>query len=234
MTIVSTTPESAPRHAAPPPCVLLTGFDAFGAERLKQPPLNPSWLAVQALHGELVAGHRVVAAELPTVFATASDTLLALMDRYQPALVVCVGQAGGRSALSIERVAINLVDAAMADNAGAQPRNEPVLAGQSAAYFSTLPVVAMQQALHDAGMPAELSMSAGTFVCNHVFYRLMHALATEPGCASTRGGFIHVPFLPSQGVPNLPLASAVDGLRRALSCALTVPAPARARPVTDD
>ena len=212
-----------PTSLAAQPCVLLTGFDAFGADRFTPAPLNPSWLAVQALQDELIAGHRVVAAQLPTVFATAGRALQQLMHTHRPALVVCVGQAGGRHALSIERVALNLSDAAIADNAGIQPRNLPVMPGQPAAYFTNLPVHAMQQAVQDAGVPAELSLSAGLFVCNYVFYDLMHALATEPAWRGVRGGFIHVPYLPSQGVPSLALADTVRGLRAALVCALTIP-----------
>ena len=122
--------------------------------------------------------------------------------------------------MSIERVALNLSDAAIADNAGEQPGNLPVMPGQPTAYFTNLPVHAMQQAVQNAGVPAELSLSAGSFVCNHVFYGLMHALATEPALLGVRGGFIHVPYLPSQGVPSLALADTVRGLRAALACAL--------------
>ena len=209
-----------PTSPAAQPCLLLTGFDAFGADRFLPTPLNPSWLAVQALQHELIAGHRVVAAQLPTVFADAGSTLQRLIHVHRPVLIVCVGQAGGRHAVSIERVALNLSDAAIADNAGEQPGNLPVMPGQPAAYFTNLPVHAMQQAVQNAGVPAELSLSAGSFVCNHVFYGLMHALATEPALLGVRGGFIHVPYLPSQGVPSLALADTVRGLRAALACAL--------------
>ena len=223
MTTILPTLAPLPNSADTLPCVLLTGFDAFGTELPGQQPLNPSWMAAQALHGETIAGHRVVGALLPTVFATADSTLLHLMHHHKPSLVVCVGQASGRKSLSIERIAINLVDAAIADNAGDQPSNQPVLPGQPAAYFSTLPVLAILQVLLIADLPAELSLSAGTFVCNQVFYRLMHALATQLQFAQTQGGFIHVPFLPSQGEPSLPLDDTVRGLRLTLACALTQP-----------
>lgn len=205
----------------PAPCVLLTGFDAFGNDRLAARPVNPSWLAVQALQGSRVGGHDVVAAQLPTVFGSSTAELMRLIDLHQPAMVVCVGQAGGRHALSLERVAVNLVHAHIPDNAGAQPQDQPVVADAPAAYFSTLPVTSMMKALQAAGLPAELSYSAGPFVCNHVFYGLMHALATQPGLNGVRGGFLHVPYLPAQGVPNLPLKDTVRGLRLALACALT-------------
>ena len=199
----------------------MTGFDAFGNDRLAALPVNPSWLAVQALHGSRVEGHAVVAAQLPTVFGASTAELMRLIGQHRPALVLCVGQAGGRHALSLERVAVNLVDAHIPDNAGAQPQDQPVVAGGPAAYFSTLPVAAMLGALQAVGLPAELSYSAGPFVCNHVFYGLMHALATQPGLTGVRGGFLHVPYLPTQGVPNLPLKHTVHGLRLALACALT-------------
>jgi len=176
---------------------------------------------VQPLHGRQVAGHRVVAALLPTVFSQAPAALRAHIVRHQPRLVICVGQAGGRSAISLERIAINIDDARIADNAGRQPIDSPVVPGGPAAHFSTLPIKAMRAALLDAGITAEVSQTAGTFVCNHVFYALMHALATEPAFASTRGGFIHVPWLPQQGNPSMPLADLARGLRLALQVALT-------------
>ena len=220
------------RAAQPLPCVLLTGFDAFGSDRLAAQPVNPSWLAVQALHGSRVEGHDVVAAQLPTVFGTATAELMRLIDLHHPALVVCVGQAGGRHVISLERVAVNLVYAHIPDNAGAQPQDEPVVAGAPAAYFSTLPVTAMLHALQAAGLPAELSYIAGPFVCNHVFYGLMHALASRPALQGVCGGFIHVPYVPSQGQPSLPLGDTVRGLRLAVACALAEPLTCRAlRPI---
>ena len=195
--------------------MLLTGFDPFGGATL-----NPSWLAVQALHGRRLLGHTLMAARLPTVFGDSLRTLQALLAQHRPALVVCVGQAGGRSALSLERIAINVDDAPIADNAGAQPIDTPVAPGAPAAYFSTLPIKAMRAALRREGLPAEVSQTAGTFVCNHVFYGLMHALATQPELRHTRGGFVHVPWLPEQGTPSMALDDVVRGLRVALRCAL--------------
>jgi pyroglutamyl-peptidase len=133
-----------------------------------------------------------------------------------------VGQAGGRGALSLERVAINVDDAPIPDNQGARPIDRPIAARGPAAYFSTLPIKAMVAALRGAGLPAEVSQTAGTFVCNHVFYGLMRTLARRPGA---RGGFIHVPFLPQQaaghpGAPSLPLERIVRGLEVALATAL--------------
>lgn len=196
--------------------VLLTGFDPFGADTI-----NPSWLAARALHGRQILGHSVVAAQLPTVFDASLTALLALLKQHHPALVICVGQAGGRNALSLERVAININDARIADNAAAQPVDTPVVAGAPAAYFSTLPIKAMLAALQREGIAAEISQTAGTFVCNHVFYGLMHALATQRGFKKTRGGFIHVPWLPEQGTPAMAPNDMARGLKLAVRTALT-------------
>ena len=197
--------------------ILLTGFDAFGGAAL-----NPSWLAARALHGRRILGHTVVAAQLPTVFGASLHELNTLLKKHQPALVVCVGQAGGRKAMSLERVAINVNDAPIADNAGGQPVDTPVKPGAPAAYFTSLPIKAMLAALQADGVAAEVSQTAGTFVCNHVFYGLMHTLATQRGLTQTRGGFVHVPWLPEQGTPSMPLEDMVRGLRLALRCALQV------------
>ena len=208
----STTPAPNPQKK-----ILLTGFDAFGGASV-----NPSWLAVKALHGRQMLGHTVVAAQLPTVFDASLRELRALLRQHQPALVVCVGQAGGRQAMSLERVAINVNDAPMADNAGAQPVDTPVAQGAPVAYFTSLPIKAMLAALQQEGVRAEVSQTAGTFVCNHVFYGLMRELATQPELHHTRGGFVHVPWLPEQGTPHMALDDIVRGLRAALRCALQV------------
>lgn len=194
------------------PVVLLTGFDAFGGAAV-----NASWLAVQALHGRQVAGHRVVAARLPTVFGSSLARLHELLDLHAPSLVVCVGLAGNRRAISIERVAINIDDAALADNHGKKPVDTPVVPHGPTAYFSTLPVKALLQSLQAHGLPAEVSQTAGTFVCNHVFYGLMHALAQEPRLVHARGGFVHVPELQVLALPDL-----VGGLHLLVETALRV------------
>jgi pyroglutamyl-peptidase len=195
--------------------VLVTGFDPFGGGAD-----NPSRLAARALDGRDIQGHRIVGASLPTVFDEAIDTLRELLLAHKPSLVVCTGQAGGRVAMSLERVAINVNDARIPDNAGAQPVDTPVVHDAPAAYFTTLPIKAMLAALLDAGIAAEVSQTAGTFVCNHVFYGLMHELATRPELAHTRGGFIHVPWLPEQGHPSMPLDKIVTGLQVAIGCAI--------------
>lgn len=215
-------PSRASDKRDKPRPVLLTGFDAFGGDSV-----NPSWWLAQALHRRQIAGHRVVAAQLPTVFGDSIERLQALLDRHRPALVICLGLAAGRAALSLERIAINVDDARIADNAGAQPIDEPVIAAAPAAYFSTLPIKVMRQAIGAAGIPAEISQTAGTFVCNHVFYALMHRLATVPALRRARGGFIHVPMLPEQGEPSLPLERMVEGLRIGIRTALTAPGDVR-------
>ncbi len=197
------------------PAVLVTGFEPFGGETL-----NPSWMAVQALHGRVVAGHRLIGAQLPTAFGQSLQALRDLLHRYRPALVLCTGQAGGRAALSLERIAINVNDARIADNAGSQPIDTPVVAGGPDAYFTSLPIKAMLSSLLAEGINAEVSQTAGTFVCNHVFYGLMHELATRHDLRRTRGGLVHVPWLPAQGQPSMRLDEVVQGLRVAIACAL--------------
>lgn len=196
------------------PTLLVTGFEPFAGASL-----NPSALAAQALHGRWVAGHRVCGAVLPTAFGHSVAALEALLEQHRPALVLCCGQAGGRPGVSLERVAINIDDARIPDNAGAQPVDAPVVPGAPAAYFSTLPIKAMLAALREAGIAAEVSQTAGTFVCNHVFYQLMHLLA-QPRYAGVRGGFVHVPWLPGQGEPAMALQDVVRGLECALATAL--------------
>jgi pyroglutamyl-peptidase len=215
------TPPTASPPRKPLPRVLLTGFDPFGDDRLSPNPMNPSWLAVRALHRKRVASHQLIAAELPCVFDASINELHRLLRIHEPALVICVGQAGGRNAVSLERVAINVNDARIPDNKGTQPIDTPVVAGGPAAYFSTLPIKAMLQALQHVDVPVEVSQTAGTFVCNHVFYGLMHALATQCELKMTRGGFIHVPFLPAQGTPNLSLDTLIKALRICVLAGLT-------------
>lgn len=201
------------------PVVLIAGFEPFAGESV-----NPSAEIARSLDGESIAGHRVIGAVLPVSFTEAPTALAEWLDRCRPALVIALGQAGGRSEISLERIAVNLIDARIADNAGLQPIDKPVLEDGPMAYFSSLPVKAIRAALHDLDIPAALSLSAGSFVCNQVFYWLAHLLATEhPGL---RGGFIHVPWLPGQlvahpGEPCLPLSTMLHGIRAAIACAVT-------------
>jgi pyroglutamyl-peptidase len=195
--------------------VLVTGFEPFDGETL-----NPSMAVAQALHGMRLDGHRVHAAVLPCVFGDALQALDEAMSRVRPALVLALGQAG-RAEISVERVAINVDDARIADNAGARPIDRAVVDGGPAAYFSSLPIKAMVETMRRAGLPAAVSQTAGTFVCNHVFYGLMHRLMACPG---VRGGFVHLPLLPDQALHrggfSLPLPVMIGGVRIALLTAL--------------
>lgn len=183
------------------PSVLLTGFTPFGGEAI-----NPSWQAVHALDGSVIEGHRVTSVELPTEFDASLPALWHALRATEPRVAIAVGLAGGRDGISLERVAINLIDARIPDNAGARPVDVPVLRGGATAFFSTLPVKAALLALREAGIAAHISQTAGTYVCNQVFYALMHALRRR---RNTRAGFVHVPWLPEQaaahGQPGMPL-----------------------------
>lgn len=196
----------------------MTGFEPFGGETV-----NASALAGRALDGRMIAGRRVVTAILPCVFGEALVVLEKQLRAVRPELVLCVGQAGGRAEISVERVAINVDDARIPDNEGAQPIDRPIAARGPAAYWSTLPIKAIVAALRAHALPAGVSQTAGTFVCNHVFYGAMHLLRRRRG---VRGGFIHVPLVPEQaalvtgGAPSLPLAKLVEGLEIAISTAL--------------
>lgn len=196
--------------------ILLTGFEPFGGEGI-----NPSWEVARGLEGESIGALHIAARCLPCVFGDALQALDRAIAEVRPRLVLALGQAGGRCELSIERVALNVDDARIPDNAGAQPIDQPVVVGGPAAYFSTLPIKAMVAGLRAAGLPAAVSQSAGTFVCNHVFYGLQHRLAGS----GVRSGFLHIPYLPEQaachpGQPSLPLSLLQDGVRLALLLAL--------------
>jgi pyroglutamyl-peptidase len=203
------------------PSILLTGFEPFGGESV-----NPSWQVAQALDGERIGAATVQALQLPCVFGASLGALDAALAEVRPTLVLALGQAGGRDGFTVERVAINVDDGRIADNAGQQPIDEPVVPGGPAAYFATLPIKAMVAALQRAGWPAAVSQTAGTYVCNHVFYGLMHSLRRR---RSARAGFIHLPWLPEQaaaqaGQPSLPLAVQTAGVRLALQTALATAA----------
>lgn len=190
--------------------LLITGFDPFGGETV-----NPAWEAVSRLP-DIIGQWQLTKLQIPTVFAESGAMVLKAAEALRPDAVICVGQAGGRSAITPEVVAINLQEARIADNKGNQPVNVPVIAGGPAAYFSTLPVREMVQAMVREGLPAALSYSAGAFVCNDVMYRLAHHYHG----AATRTGFIHVPYLPEQAGENVPamtLAQMVQALTAAIS-----------------
>lgn len=190
--------------------LLMTGFDPFGGERV-----NPSWEAVSRLPQQ-IGEYQLTKLQIPTVFGKAAQAVLARAEELHPDAIVCVGQAGGRSAVTPEQVAINLRYAKIADNAGQQPQDMPVAPDGPAAYFATVPVRAMEQAILAAGLPGAVSYSAGTFVCNDLLYSLLHA------CQGTGilAGFIHVPYLPQQAekihAPSLTLEQMVQALIAAI------------------
>ncbi|MCE4539393.1 pyroglutamyl-peptidase I [Pelomonas sp. P7] len=198
--------------------ILLTGFEPFGGEAI-----NPSWEVARSLHNQVIAGATVHSRCLPTVFGEAPRVLAEAISVVRPDLVLALGLASGRADVSIERVAVNLIDARIADNAGARPRDVPVRADAPAAYFSTLPVKALLHGLRAAGHPASLSLSAGAFVCNQVFFELQHHLAGR----GVKSGFIHLPALPEQAartvptVPSMGLGAQIDAVRLALAIALS-------------
>jgi pyroglutamyl-peptidase len=202
------------------PVVLLTGFEPFGGETM-----NPSAYAVRALHGRTLCGCRVEGVVLPVAFGISLSELRHELREMSPVLVIATGQAGGRAEISLERLAINVDDARIPDNRGAQPVDRPVVEGGPPAFWSTLPIKAIASALRDRDIAAGVSQTAGTFVCNHVFYGLMHALATS--ASSVRGGFIHFPYSSDQatlhpGAPGMPLETMITALGIAVTTSLRV------------
>lgn len=196
--------------------VLVTGFTPFAGEAS-----NPSWEIVRALP-DVMSGCRIEKLKVPTEFGKAIDTVKKAIDKFQPDVVLCFGQAGGRSRMSVERIAINIDDAAIADNAGVQLIDQPIYRDGPAAYFCSVPVKAMVAAMIKAGVPAEVSNSAGTFVCNHLIYGVLHHLGA--GGSSARAGFIHVPYMESQIVgrrdtPALSLNTMIAGAKAAIIAA---------------
>ena len=198
--------------------ILLTGFEPFNRETV-----NPSWEAVRSLQDWHEGDFVVHARQLPCVFGKANKVMYQAVEELQPSIVIAVGQAGGRVDMSIERIAINIDDAPIADNKKRQLVDQPIVPGGPAAYFSTLPIKAIVHELREAGLPASVSQTAGTFVCNHVFYGLMHQ-AAEWG-TTMRAGFIHIPYLPQQaaahpGAASMKLDDMVEGLRIAIRTTL--------------
>lgn len=189
--------------------LLITGFEPFGGEKI-----NPAWEAVSQLPGE-IGVYALTRLQVPTVFGAAGRAVLAEADALSPDGILCVGQAGGRAKITPELVAINLRHASIPDNAGARPQDTPIVPEGPDAYFSTLPARELARAIEAAGLPAALSYSAGAFVCNDLFYTLLHRYRQT----KTLVGFIHVPYLPQQaggGVPFLSLNHIIQGLTAAI------------------
>lgn len=189
--------------------LLITGFDPFGGETI-----NPSWEAVSRLP-EVIGEYRLTKLQIPTVFGRAAEAVLAAAGQDRPDVILCVGQAGGRDAVTPERIAINIASAAKPDNAGNQPREEAILPGGPDGSFSTVPVRSMADAITAAGLPGRVSNTAGTFVCNDTLYRLLQHYT----CTETRVGFLHVPHLPQQaqpGAPSMELTQIIAALTAAI------------------
>jgi pyroglutamyl-peptidase len=185
--------------------LLVTGFDPFGGESV-----NPAREAVMRLP-DTVGDWKLTKLEIPTVFGLAAETVLQAAEELRPHAILCVGQAGGRSAVTPEVVAINLREASIPDNAGNRPVNTPVIQDAPAAYFATLPVRDMVAAVKDKGIPCALSYSAGAFVCNDLLYTLLHRYRDT----DVQVGFVHIPYLPEQakeGVPSMELDTVVEAL----------------------
>ena len=198
--------------------VLITGFDPFGGESV-----NPAWEAVKAMKSN-IDGIEVVKLQIPTVFKKSAEKLYAGIEEHKPDVVICIGQAGGRYDISVERVAINMDDGRIPDNEGNQPIDEIIKEDGRTAYFSNLPLKAMIKHMNDNGVPASLSNTAGTFVCNHVMYGILYMI--DKKYPNIKGGFIHIPYMTSQimekkNTPFMSLDEIVKGLEFALeACVL--------------
>ena len=193
--------------------ILITGFDPFGGEKV-----NPALEAVKSLPSK-IRGAEIAWVEIPTVFYKASKVLEAEIEKYQPDVVLCIGQAGGRASLTPERVAINQDDARIPDNQGNQPIDTPIREDGQAAYFSTLPIKAMVKAIKEEGLPATVSNTAGTFVCNHLMYQALYL--ADKKFPNMRAGFMHIPYMTEQVVnkPNtasMCLTDIVRGIEAAI------------------
>lgn len=194
--------------------MLLTAFEPFGGECI-----NPGFEAIQLIPDK-IGNTEIVKAVIPTAFETSIETVIAYIEKEKPDIVLSIGQAGGRKDITVERIAINIDDARIPDNEEKQPVDQPIVVDGPAAYFSNLPIKAMVQAIRNAEIPASVSNTAGTFVCNHLMYGVLHYLKEHNPLA--RGGFIHVPFLTKQAanrdgaVPSMSLEHIVRGIEAAI------------------
>lgn len=189
--------------------ILVTGFEPFGGENI-----NPALEAINRLEDQIL-GANIIKLELPTVFNKSIERLEKALEEERPDVVLSIGQAGGRNRITIERVAININDARIPDNEGNQPIDEPIFADGDTAYFSNLPIKRMVKAMKENHIPAEISNTAGTYVCNHVMYGILYNI--EKKYPHMKGGFIHIPYLPSQAIakpaaPSMALEDIVKGL----------------------
>lgn len=201
--------------------ILLTGFEPFGGEKI-----NPSWEAVSQLNGEIFGDFHVHSRQLPCTFSGSCIILQQFIEEIQPEIILCVGQAGGRSEISLERVAINLIDARIPDNQGSQPLGSKIIADAPDGYLCNLPLKALGHQIRSAGIPVGISYTAGTFVCNQVFFFTLDYIARVNPLV--KGGFIHIPYLPQQvaclntSQPSMDLATVVAGLKLLIAGVITI------------
>ncbi|MVB11648.1 Pyrrolidone-carboxylate peptidase [Caprobacter fermentans] len=194
--------------------ILLTGFDPFGGDKV-----NPAYEAVKLLPKN-IAGADIVTIEIPTVYQKSGEAVEKGIRQFQPDVVICIGQAGGRSGITVEMVAVNIADFRIADNEGNQPLNQSILEDGENAYFATVPVKAMVENIKKHGIPARISYTAGTFVCNDVLYELLYMISKK--YPKIKGGFIHVPFAPEQvlerpdGTASMPVETSAKALEHAI------------------
>lgn len=201
--------------------ILITGFEPFGGE-----VINPSWELAQRLDNLQIANYSVVSRQLSCAFDLAAEQLAEYLEEFQPVIVLNIGQAGGRQNISLEKVAINLIDARIADNLGNQPIDEVISQNGATAYFTNLPLKAISYELTQNGIPNAISYSAGSFVCNYVFYQLMELI--ERRNLAIQGGFIHIPYLPEQVVnlasqPSMGMETLLKGIELILKCIVSQP-----------
>ena len=194
--------------------ILITGFDPFGGQTI-----NPAYEAVKLLP-DMIEGAKIIKIEIPTVFGRDEEVVRAAVEKHHPDTILCVGQAGGRSGMTVEKIAVNLMEARIPDNDGNQPIDQPVKKDGKNAYFASVPVKSMAEYIKKANIPARVSYTAGTFVCNDIMYRVLYMIDKE--FPNMRGGFIHVPYLPEQvlELPDGTPSMSAQMIAKALECAL--------------
>ena len=197
--------------------ILVTGFDPFGGEKI-----NPALETIKRLP-DAVLGARIIKLEIPTVVGKSLAKIKEAVEKENPDVVLSIGQAGGRSEITVERVGINIDDCRIPDNEGNQPIDEPIVAGGPSAYFVTVPIKAIVEKIKANKIPASISNTAGTFICNHVCYGVAHLAAARTAAGKPmKSGFIHIPFLPEQVIgkpaltPSMSLETIVSGITHAL------------------
>ncbi len=198
--------------------ILVTGFDPFGGEKV-----NPAFEVLKKLKRN-IAGAKISLLEVPTVFGESVAKVISAIEKQKPDVVLMIGQAGGRYEVTVERIGINIDDARIPDNKNNQPIDKPIDPEGPAAYFATVPVKAMVQAIRKSGVPASVSNTAGTFVCNHLLYGVLHYLAKN--APQVKAGFIHIPLLIEQAIgktnmPSMGLKTMVTAIEAAITAVVS-------------